>query len=88
MPTLRHWEVARHRLTVVAQEGPQAPNAIRERWRATGGPGEGSEAAVYDSVVRMIVHPRRYAVPDDEGRLVLSPDGEKVAAGGDFILGR
>ncbi len=88
MPTHRHFEVARHILTVLAREGSLTPDVIRGRWTATAGPGPQPEAAFYSEVVRMLRDPGGYVRADNEGRLELSADGEMVAAGGEFIPGR
>jgi hypothetical protein len=88
MPTLRHLEVARHILEAVHRDGPQTPSDIRERWLATNGPRPQPEPVFYDGVVQMLLDPGRYVVLDDAGQLVLTADGQSVATGGDFILGR
>jgi hypothetical protein len=88
MPTQHHHEVGRHALEVIAMDGSQSGEAIRENWLATNGPGEQPSEIFYNDVVRMLIDPGKYLVRDGDGTLSLTSDGQMVAAGGDFILGR
>ena len=88
MPTQHHHQVGRHILEVIAKDGSQSAEAIREGWSATNGPGERPSESVYNDVVQMLIDPGKYLVRDDDGDLSLTSDGQKVASGGDFILGR
>ena len=88
MPTLHHHQVARHVLEVIARDGPRTADVLRTRWSETIGPGRQPTDIFFNDVIRMLVDPGGYVVRDGEGRLSLTLDGEKVAAGGEFILGR
>ena len=89
VPTLHHHQVARHVLEVIAADGPQTANDLRTHWSDTNGPGRQPTDIFFSDVMRMLVNPGAYAVvSDNQGRLSLIADGEKVAAGGEFIIGR
>jgi hypothetical protein len=88
VPTLHHHQVARHVLEVIAKDGRQTADEVRANWARTSGPGDEPSEIFFNDVVRMLVEPGRYVVRDGAGRLSLTPDGQMVADGGEFIPGR
>jgi hypothetical protein len=88
VPTGRHLQAGRYVLQSIALNGPQTAAHIRDGWLTRGGPENQPEEAFLNSLIDMLVDPGGYLLRDADGRLALTVDGEMVANGGDFILGR